>query len=551
MMKKKILTLILLVTLVLTTVACGDATDKETGNTEHILEQTEDTETSTDDTEPGSEEADTSIEDANGDTEESNTVVEDTNTDTEQTTEDSDNTTGDNHSTGNTDKKPGSQHKHTYTTKVIKPTCTNRGYTLYTCTCGASYKENETHKIPHSYKEERKEPTCQIDGYITYTCSICGYSFQGETLTKLGHAYTVTLENIECFEGVFRYFCHCGKLYTGEEIRNDHDYGGWNTVQAATSTSKGKIQRVCETCGCVQPKEIPLVEEGHIHSYTETVVDATCTNKGYTSHTCICGDCYTDQETPKLNHSYVSRTVEPTCTQGGYTVYVCACGDCYQTERTSPLEHTYITETKASTCGKPGYTNKKCKTCGIVSDSTIILPTEKHKWTTKNLAEAAKEARAAGWSDFTYYEKYTDHNVEACTECKILDMCTVTMAYSQQEAATLMLKYINEYRSGVVYWCDPNLVLDPTLMELAKIRVLELSKGIGCGEGVYTMADERNCSTGRGLKSDLENWKLYLRADGYKYMGYATYCIATDGKVTNYSVLLLWTPEQREIYFTQ
>jgi len=42
-------------------------------------------------------------------------------------------------------------HTHSYTSKVIAPTCTAPGYTTYTCSCGESYKDNYTDALGHNY----------------------------------------------------------------------------------------------------------------------------------------------------------------------------------------------------------------------------------------------------------------------------------------------------------------------------------------------------------------------------------------------------------------
>lgn len=54
---------------------------------------------------------------------------------------------------------PTSIHTHSYSKKVIAPTCKNKGYTTYTCSCGNTYKDNYTNPS-HSYTE--------------YICLSCG-----------------------------------------------------------------------------------------------------------------------------------------------------------------------------------------------------------------------------------------------------------------------------------------------------------------------------------------------------------------------------------------
>ena len=44
-------------------------------------------------------------------------------------------------------------HTHSYTKKVTSPTCTQKGYTTYTCDCGDSYVEDEVAALGHSYSD--------------------------------------------------------------------------------------------------------------------------------------------------------------------------------------------------------------------------------------------------------------------------------------------------------------------------------------------------------------------------------------------------------------
>ncbi len=41
--------------------------------------------------------------------------------------------------------------KHSYTTKVIEPTCTEQGYTIYTCKCGETYNSDYVNAKGHNY----------------------------------------------------------------------------------------------------------------------------------------------------------------------------------------------------------------------------------------------------------------------------------------------------------------------------------------------------------------------------------------------------------------
>ena len=60
-------------------------------------------------------------------------------------------------------------HQHSYTAVVISPTCTEQGYTTYTCECGDSYKSDYTESTGHRYKY-----TDHNNDKLEYSCEKCG-----------------------------------------------------------------------------------------------------------------------------------------------------------------------------------------------------------------------------------------------------------------------------------------------------------------------------------------------------------------------------------------
>lgn len=95
------------------------------------------------------------------------------------------------------------EHNHRYTSKDIKPTCSENGYTEYTCACGDTYKSNYIDKLEHSLKENPgKEPTETEFGWDTYyTCIYCDYS----TYVEIPALGTDPVIEIYAIDGV-RYF---------------------------------------------------------------------------------------------------------------------------------------------------------------------------------------------------------------------------------------------------------------------------------------------------------------------------------------------------------
>lgn len=69
-------------------------------------------------------------------------------------------------------------HTHSYTAKTVAPTCTEKGYTVHTCSCGDSYKDSYKDALGHNYSKKVVEPTTSAGGYTQYTCSRCGKSYK-------------------------------------------------------------------------------------------------------------------------------------------------------------------------------------------------------------------------------------------------------------------------------------------------------------------------------------------------------------------------------------
>ena len=44
-------------------------------------------------------------------------------------------------------------HKHSFNQQVVSPTCTEQGYTKYTCECEETYNDNYVNALGHNYSE--------------------------------------------------------------------------------------------------------------------------------------------------------------------------------------------------------------------------------------------------------------------------------------------------------------------------------------------------------------------------------------------------------------
>lgn len=303
-------------------------------------------------------------------------------------------------------------HTHRYTAEVVAPTCTEKGYTLHTCDCGNSYRDNEVSATGHHYQTQVILPTCTAQGYTVHKCA-CGASFvdgiqnatghrwgewkdkgsgvqerscgscgakeqkttDGATLPHV-HSYTVQVVKPTCTQkGYTQYTCACGNSYRDSETAaRGHTFGAWTVKTEATTEKEGLMERICSNCGVAEQKRIEKLTPSHTHSYTTQVVKPTCTEKGYTLHTCACGHSYQDSETAATGHQYKDQVVAPTCTTQGYTVHKCTCGDSYVDTQVPASGHSWSgwTVTKEATQTQEGSMERTCGSCK--EKQTVAIP---------------------------------------------------------------------------------------------------------------------------------------------------------------------------------
>ena len=311
------------------------------------------------------------------------------------------------------------QSEHTLEkTTVVDPTCTEQGYTIYTCTaCGETVKADFVPANGHSYEESVVAPTCEKDGYTNHVCSVCGDSYRDNYVDAAGHQYTLTVTAPTCTAaGYTTHLCSvCGHSYVDSIVpATGHSYE--DTVTAPTCTAAGYTTHTCSVCGdsyidtivpatghdyvwqitrvptctaegvktftcshCGDSYDVALAKADH--TYEAVVTAPTCTNNGYTTHTCsVCGDSYVDSIVPATGHSYEAVVTAPTCDKMGYTTYTCSvCGDSYVGSYTDALEHTYTAVvTKEPTCTEEGVKTFTCSECG--KSYTEAIPTVAHSY---------------------------------------------------------------------------------------------------------------------------------------------------------------------------
>lgn len=78
-------------------------------------------------------------------------------------------------------------HTHEYTSVITAPTCTEQGYTTYTCECGDTYKDDYVNELGHDFTNYTSDnnATYDSDGTKTATCDRNGCE-EKDTITDTG-----------------------------------------------------------------------------------------------------------------------------------------------------------------------------------------------------------------------------------------------------------------------------------------------------------------------------------------------------------------------------
>ena len=142
---------------------------------------------------------------------------------------------------------------HSYSEKVVAPTCTELGYTIYTCeSCGDSYKADYVDKAAHDYTKTVTAPTCTALGYTVYECKNCDYKYISDYTDKINHSYIADVTEPTCTaSGYTVYTCeNCGKTYTADyKDMTGHNPSEWIIDEPATIERAGEKHIECLTCG--------------------------------------------------------------------------------------------------------------------------------------------------------------------------------------------------------------------------------------------------------------------------------------------------------------
>lgn len=173
---------------------------------------------------------------------------------------------------GNEDNKTyiyiGSNNKYLNNAVWHYNSCINSETHTYTNNCDEQCDIcGNIRTTSHVYNTVITEPTCTENGYTTYTCAKCNDSYISDEISAKGHTYTSTVTPPTCTEnGYTTYTCTCGDKYIDNEVSAiGHSFSDWKIRTNADCETDGEKYRICSTCKYEETMTIPA----HGHSFSE------------------------------------------------------------------------------------------------------------------------------------------------------------------------------------------------------------------------------------------------------------------------------------------
>ncbi len=245
-------------------------------------------------------------------------------------------------------------HEHTYTQKIVPPTCTERGYTEYTCACGNStYTKDFVDSLGHKECiDEAVRATCTTNGLTEGKhCSVCNQILlEQKIIEKTQHGYDngeITAVATCSTDGCRTYTCkECGYRHSVSVNKLGHTFdNGKISPNSCTATY------VCTTCGFTRTEAV----KSPVHAYNDGKItkEPTCSATGIKTYTCTKYGSTRTETVQKLEHTYDEGKIvkASTCTTNGTMLYTCTvCG----TKKTSSLPKSACTPNA----------NRICTICG-------------------------------------------------------------------------------------------------------------------------------------------------------------------------------------------
>ena len=225
---------------------------------------------------------------------------------------------------------------HDYDSAVTDPTCTEQGFTTYTCDCGKIYQDDYTSAVGHKFENKF---TYDSGGH--WYDSECGHNVTSGYAT---HNYESVVTEPTCTkQGFTTYTCDCGYSYVGDYVSSTgHTVATWNESDSTLydpQVCKHAVSYTGECSVCEQPQQKTEYVEKHAWTYVvKNGYEADCQNAGVKVQFCKNEDCkYHDTAKSEISysdadaHNWVMNDVQSI---SDMTSYHCSVGGCNATKNT-------------------------------------------------------------------------------------------------------------------------------------------------------------------------------------------------------------------------
>jgi hypothetical protein len=272
------------------------------------------------------------------------------------------------------------------------------------------------------------------------------------------------------------------------------------------------------------------------------VTKPTCEAEGYTTYTCThCSYSYKTDKVKATGHWYEVVSDTATCTSAGIKTEKCtSCGKTRTSESPKTGHRNTVEERVEPTCSKDGRVITKCADCGAPISVKVLDATGECDYSKKMpLDEAVADELKKGHTYYAKFGGFEDYDVYVCSGCGDIDIDTMKFRYTEYEAASIMLGYVNELRASVGV---APLQLDTTLIEKANIAAKQYYEA---GKKPTTGLTGNFVDGGNSIRHHFEKFKAgnsyhNMVNSGFKYFGYALYKDPNGGANSLYAVQLFW-----------